>query len=112
MSYRNRLAGIATAAVVLSGAGIVQLVAAGPAMALPPGGCDWSATANNAGSAVCTNAGVTFRVTLKCVHDGADYTNYGDWVNTDQMSIGECNSGDLLATAPNDDTASVFYQLS
>lgn len=37
MSYRARSAGIATAAVVPAGAGLVQVVAAGPAMAPPPG---------------------------------------------------------------------------
>jgi hypothetical protein len=111
MSLRTRAAGIGLAATVVAGAGLVQIAGAAPAFALPPGACDWTASADNAGMAVCTSTGIVgFRVTIKCAHNGVDYTNYGPWVRTDQTSVAQCDGADLLATAPSNDTASVFYQ--
>lgn len=70
-------------------------------MALPPGGCDWSATGNNAGSAVCTSSPIIdFCVNAECVHVSVDYTDYGPRVRLDLVSVAECNGSDLLETAP------------
>lgn len=112
MSMRIRWASLATAALIAAGTGATQLMTAGAADARPPGGCDWSASSNSSGMAICTGGGFDqFRVTVKCTHAGSQYTNYGAWVTVDRASTAACNYGDLLATASSNPTASVFYQL-
>lgn len=108
MSYRIRMAGIATAAMVLAVAGLGQIVAAAPATALPPGNCYSAATANNSGQVVCLNAKYGFQVRIQCIHDGTVYSNYGQVKSSGGVSVADCNLPDDLATAPNDDNASVF----
>jgi len=102
------MTGIATAAMVLAGTGLGQIVSAAPATALTSGNCYTAASANNSGQAVCLNAIYGFRVKIQCSHDGALYWNYGPWESSGGVSTAMCNIPDDLATASTNGNLSVF----
>jgi hypothetical protein len=93
MALRTKLTGLATAALVLGGAGAAQLAAAGPAAAQPPCIRQWT---SNSGAVVCPDLG-TYRVAVNCVHAGVPYWVEGPVVETGEFSQARCDSGDLLA---------------
>jgi hypothetical protein len=93
MAFRRKLTGIAAAALLLGGAGVAQLAAAGPAAAEPACRTGWT---SETGQVACSDI-ERYQVVISCAHAGVPYWVYGEEAGPGGISQAVCHPGDLLS---------------